>query len=68
MKNLKRMILAVTMAVTMVSLVSVGGLAQKREERPPKQDTRVVKEPKQEKPPQNNNQGDKRGDDKKGKP
>lgn len=64
MKNLKRMILA----VTMVSLVSAGAFAQKREDRPPKPDTKVVHQPKPEKPPQNSNRGDKRDDQKKGKP
>jgi hypothetical protein len=67
MNMLKRMLMAVAMAC----LVSAGAFAQKRDEdkRPPKPDnTKVVVQPKQEKPPQNSNQGDKRGGDKKGKP
>jgi hypothetical protein len=68
MFELKRKLLAVAIGC----LLTVGVYAQKQggDKRPPKDpDTRVVVQPKGEKPPQNNNnRGDKRGGDKKGKP
>ncbi|MDQ3666965.1 MAG: hypothetical protein M3410_10395 [Acidobacteriota bacterium] len=66
MTNFRRKLIAVGMAC----FVSAGAFAQKKGEdkRPPKPDTRVVVEPKREKPPPNNNKdGDKRKDGKKGK-
>jgi hypothetical protein len=66
MTNFKRKLLA----VAMTCFVSAGAFAQKgkgEDKRPPKPDTKVVVEPKREKPPQNNNQGDKRNDGKKGR-
>ena len=66
MFDLKRKLVAVAIGC----LLSVGVCAQKHEgdKRPPKEETRVVVQPKGERPPQNNNnQGDKK-DDKKGKP
>jgi hypothetical protein len=66
MTNLKRKLLA----VAMTCFLSGGAFAQRRGEdkpRPPKDNTpKVVVQPK-EKPPQNNNQGDKRNDGKKGR-
>lgn len=67
MTKLKRMVLAVLLGC----LVAVGAFAQKREEdkRPPKQpDTKVVVQPKGDKPPQNSNQGDKKNEGRRGKP
>ena len=54
MTNLKQKLMAVGMAC----FVSAGAFAQRKgeEKRPPKPDTRVVVEPKREKPPQNNKQ------------
>lgn len=65
MTNLKRKLLAVAVA----TFVSAGAFSQKKEDkRPPKpENTKVVAQPKGEKPPQNNNQG-KKSDEKKGKP
>lgn len=66
MKNLKRKLLAVAIGC----FVSVGAFAQKKGDvkRPPRpSDTKVVVEPKG-KPPQNNNQGGKRNDGKRGRP
>jgi hypothetical protein len=67
MFDLKRKLVAVAIGC----LLSVGVYAQKREgdKRPPKEETRVVVQPKGERPPpqNNNNQGDKKGD-KRGKP
>lgn len=66
MTNFKRTALAMGMACC----IATGAFAQKRGEdkRPPKPDTKVVVEPKREKPPQNNNQGgDKRNEGKKGR-
>jgi hypothetical protein len=65
MTNFKRKLLA----VAMTCFVSGGAFAQKRGEekqRPPKDTPKVVVQPK-EKPPQNNNQSGKRNDGKKGK-
>jgi hypothetical protein len=65
MTNLKRKLMAVGIAC----FLSIGAFAQRRGEdkRPPKVDTpKVVVEPKQ-KPKQNNNQGGKRNDGKKGR-
>ena len=66
MTNFRRKVMAVVIAC----FVSAGAFAQKdkgEDKRPPKPDTKVVVEPKREKPPQNNNQGDKRNDGKKGR-
>jgi hypothetical protein len=68
MTNFKRKLMAVGMAC----IVSAGAFAQKgrgEEKRPPKPDTKVVVEPKRDKPPpQNQNQGgDKRNGGKKGR-
>jgi hypothetical protein len=66
MFDLKKKLLA--LAVAIACLLPMGAYAQKGDKRPPKDDTRVVVQPKGEKPPpSNNNQGDKK-DDKKGKP
>ena len=56
-------------AAAMIGFVSVGVFAQKGkgDKRPPKSETRVVVEPKREKPPQKGNQGEKRGP-KRGRP
>jgi hypothetical protein len=65
MTNLKRKLIA----VALTCFFSTGAFAQKRgdDKRPPKDNTpKVVVQPK-EKPPQNNNQGDKRNDGKKGR-
>jgi hypothetical protein len=68
MFNLKQRVAAVMIA----GLLPVGAFAQKQgggDKRPPKDDNRVVVQPKGEKPPQNsNNRGDKGKGDKKGKP
>jgi hypothetical protein len=67
MTSLKRKLIA----AAMVGFISTGAFAQKGkggDKRPPKSETRVVVEPKREKPPPNRNQGDKRGGDKKGRP
>lgn len=67
MFDLKRKLLAVAIGC----MLPVGVYAQKQgDKRPPKDPgNRVVVQPKGEKPPQNNNnQGDRRGGDKKGKP
>ena len=65
MTNFKRNLLV----AAMTCFVSVGAFGQRDDKRPPKQPDRVVVDPKppREKPPQNN-QGDKRKNDKKGKP
>jgi hypothetical protein len=67
MCDLKRKLVAVAIGC----LLAVGVFAQKQEgdKRPPKEETRVVVQPKGERPPpqNNNNQGDKKGE-KKGKP
>jgi len=67
MTNFKRKVMAVVIAC----FVSAGAFAQKGrgdDKRPPKPDTKVVVEPKREKPPQNSNRGnDKRNDGKKGR-
>lgn len=58
-------------AVAIVCFLSMGVFAQKRggDKRPPKEDNRVVVQPKGERPPQNNNnQGNRGRGDKKGKP
>ena len=59
-------------AVMVGLMLSVGAFAQKDrggDKRPPKDENRVVVQPKGEKPPQNNNnQGDRGRGDKKGKP
>jgi hypothetical protein len=52
------------MAAVMICFVSLGVFAQKGKgggKRPPKSETRVVVEPKREKPRQDKNQGEKRG-------
>jgi hypothetical protein len=57
-------------AAVMMGFLSTGVFAQKGkggDKRPPKSETKVVVEPKREKPPQNNNQGEKRGP-KRGRP
>ncbi|HAF23850.1 MAG TPA: hypothetical protein DCK93_13270 [Blastocatellia bacterium] len=67
MFDLKRKLLAVVTGC----LLSAGAFAQKHDgdKRPPKDDNRVVVQPKGEKPPpSNNNQGDKKGNEKRGKP
>lgn len=66
MTNLKQKFLALGIAC----LVSFGAFAQKdKDKRPPKGQDKVVSEQKAPKEkPQNNNQGGKRNDDKKGKP
>ena len=64
MTNFKRKLLA----VAMTCFVSAGAFAQKgkgEDKRPPKPDTKVVVEPKRDKPPPN--QGDRRKDGKKGR-
>jgi hypothetical protein len=49
-------------AAAMMGFVSVGVFAQKgKRDKPPKPSGKVVVVPKREKPPQNSNQGDKRG-------
>lgn len=51
-------------AAAMICFVSTGVFAQKGrggDKRPPKPETRVVVEPKREKPRQDKNQGEKRG-------
>jgi hypothetical protein len=57
------------MAVAIGCFLAAGALAQKKDERPPKQPNTVVVTPKGERPPpsNNNSQGDKRNDGKKGK-
>lgn len=64
MTNLKRKLLAAMIAC----FVSAGAFAQKKEDRRPKktEDTKVVVQPKPQKPPQKGNQ-DKKGDNKRGK-
>lgn len=69
MFDLKRKLLAVAIG----GLLSMGAFGQRKQEdkRPPKENPRVVVQPKGERPPQNNNnQGDKKGNDnsRKGKP
>jgi hypothetical protein len=67
MFDLKRKLLAVAIG----GLLSMGALAQRKgdDKRPPKDNPRVVVQPKGEKPPpQNNNQGDKPKGDTKGNP
>ncbi len=67
MFDLKRKLLAVVIGC----LLPVGVYAQKQGEdkRPPKDQNKVVVQPKAERPPpRNNNQGGKKGEDKKGKP
>ena len=68
MFNWKQKLVAVAIGI----FLSMGAVAQKRGEdkRPPKEDNRVVVQPKGEKPPpqNNNNQGNKGRGDKKGKP
>ena len=66
MFDFKRKLLAVAIG----GLLSMGAFAQKKDEkRPPKDNPRVVVQPKGERPPpQNNNQGDRQRGDKKGKP
>ena len=67
MFDLKRKLLAVAIG----GLISMGAFAQKKgdERRPPKDNPRVVVQPKGERPPpQNNNQGDRQRGEKKGKP
>ena len=67
MLNFKRKLVAVAVGC----FLCLGVFAQKQggnDKRPPKEDNRVVVQPKGEKPPQNNNQGDKGKGDKKGKP
>jgi hypothetical protein len=66
MTNFKRKLMAVGMACFLFA----GAFAQRKgeEKRPPKPDTRVVVEPKREKPPQNNKKdGGKRNEGKKGR-
>jgi hypothetical protein len=65
MFDLKRKLVAVAIGC----FISAGAFAQKREERPPKQPNTVVVAPKgPQKPQGNNNQrGDKKPQDKKGK-
>ena len=68
MVNLKRKVLA---GVITAVIASAGAFAQKGgdDKRPPKGDTQVVVRPKEkDRPPQNNNQGDKNKGDKRGKP
>jgi hypothetical protein len=67
---LKRKLLVVVMGYLLTAGVPLAGYAQKQgDKRPPKDDNKVVVQPKGEKPPpSNNNQGDKKGEDKKGKP
>lgn len=51
-------------AAAMIGFISMGAFAQKGKgggERPPKSESKVKVEQKREKPPQNSNQGDKRG-------
>ncbi len=63
MINLKRKLLA----AAMLGFVSVGGFAQKREDkRPPKDPEKVVEKPRGERPPPQNNNQEKK--DKKGRP
>lgn len=67
MFDLKRKLLAIAVGL----LLSMGVFAQKQggDKRPPKDDNKVVVQPKGEKPPQNNNnQGNRGKGDKKGKP
>lgn len=67
MTNLKRKLLA----LAMICVVSAGAFAQRRGEdkRPPKdKDTRVVVQPKKERPPQEKGRDDKKRDDRRGKP
>ncbi|MDQ5845379.1 MAG: hypothetical protein M3539_08805 [Acidobacteriota bacterium] len=67
MFDLKRKLLAIAVGC----FLSMGVFAQKQggDKRPPKDDNRVVVQPKGEKPPQNNNnQGNRGKGDKKGKP
>ena len=75
MFDLKRKLLVVVMGCLLLVGVPLGVplavYAQKQgDKRPPKKDdNKVVVQPKGEKPPpSNNNQGDKKGEDKKGKP
>ena len=67
MVNLKRKLLAGAMTVV---IVSAGAFAQKGrdDKRPPKDGPKVVVTPKGERPPQNNNQGDKNKGDRRGRP
>ncbi len=72
MLDLKRKLLAMVIGCLLPIAVPLGVYAQKQggDKRPPKDNNRVVVQPKGEKPPPSNNnqgQGDKRGD-KKGKP
>lgn len=70
MFDLKKKLLALVMSLAMACLLPLGAYAQRQgDKRPPKDDTRVVVQPKGEKPPpSNNNQGDKPKGDKRGKP
>jgi hypothetical protein len=65
MTNVTRKLLA----AAMVCIVSAGAFGQKRggDKRPPKDDNKVVVQPKGEKPPQDKDQRGKKGGDKKGK-
>ncbi len=71
MFDLKRKSLVVVIGCLLAAGAPLGTYAQKQgDKRPPKDDNRVVVQPKGEKPPPSNNnqgQGDKRGD-KRGKP
>lgn len=65
MFNLKHKLVAVLIS----GAISAGAFAQKREDRPTRPPNSVVVTPKGERPPNsNNNQGDKKPADKKGKP
>ncbi len=72
MFDLKRKLSVLVMGCLLLGAVPLGVFAQKQggDKRPPKDDNKVVVQPKGEKPPPSNNnqgQGDKKGD-KKGKP
>ena len=52
MKELRRILVAVLLGL----MISVGGFAQKNDNRPPKEQPRVVDKEKDKPPPSNNNQ------------
>ena len=60
MKELRRILVAILIAMT----ISVGAFAQKNDNRPPKEQPKVVDKEKEKPPPSNNNQNN----NKRGKP
>ena len=70
MVDLKRKLMAVITATVLGCLLCAPVFGQKRGEnqRPPKDNTKVVVKEKEPRPPQNNNTPPPRNDDRKGKP